>query len=271
MLNSNGDTVSVKRKHGFGDLLFLLPVLDDIYKSGLNIELITTDEWQNFVESIRPHFKVNGHVQPNTIDLDALTSKLKPSKHRTLEFYELLNIKPSSENIGLVLSANNSKKLIEENYIVIAPEANHVARQWSYSNFKTLCSNILNKKIVVVGREQTEKIPCDIDLRGKISVDELVTWLLHADYVISLDSGVLHLANALNKSTIAIFGGINPYYRVLDNHKALILRAKLNCNPCNKEESCDNKFFCLQTIKPNHVLEATAKILEIEKRTLWDI
>ncbi len=52
---------------------------------------------------------------------------------------------------------------------------------------------------------------------------------------------ILHLSNALNKSTIVF--GINPEYRVLEKRRVLALTAKIDCHPCNKNETCNESYY----------------------------
>jgi ADP-heptose:LPS heptosyltransferase len=267
--------ISVKRVHGLGNLIFLLPVLDYYCSKGYTIELFTNIEWRDFITAVRPNYVLLKKNLENTIDLDDATKNISPQTHKTNEFCELLGVNSNLLANKFFLSVPN--EVIKENfkkmgcYIVVAPTAGHKARQWPEKYIKDICKEQHHKKIILVGKEKYGAFPCYLDLRDKLSVLELSSIIYNAELIISMDSGVLHLANALQKPTIAIFSGINPIYRVLEYHKCLVLQADLDCCPCNKNEICDGNYNCLQKIKPFHIVEAFDKIRGIQRRTIWKI
>jgi lipopolysaccharide heptosyltransferase II len=72
-------------------------------------------------------------------------------------------------------------------------------------------------------------------LAGKTTVDELAAVLARCDIVLSGDSGPLHIAVALNRPTISVYGPTDPaisgpYPR--PGQTALVLRAGIGCSPC---------------------------------------
>ena len=70
-------------------------------------------------------------------------------------------------------------------------------------------------QIIWADSETTEvDLPCPgdrfVNLCGKTSIDSLPALINNADLVLSNDSGPMHLAAALNKPTLALFGPTNP-------------------------------------------------------------
>lgn len=59
-------------------------------------------------------------------------------------------------------------------------------------------------RTVLVGAEKGETAPVDIDLRGKTTISELCKIIAHARAVVSVDTGVMHLAGAYNVPMIAL-------------------------------------------------------------------
>ena len=104
------------------------------------------------------------------------------------------------------------------------------------------------------------------NLCGKFSLEELVVVINRSDLVISNDSGPMHIAAALHKPQLAIFGATHPSLGFAPlNSKAKILVANLDCQPCSLHggERCPRgDFRCMHTISPQilktAVLEALA-------------
>jgi ADP-heptose:LPS heptosyltransferase len=97
-------------------------------------------------------------------------------------------------------------------------------------------------------------------LRAELGLEELFGVVSSARCVISVDSAVLHLATHLRFPVVAIFGGIDPSFRLSEEYRAVALVANLACGPCNKQETCDSHFDRMLRIKPRHVIEAISEV-----------
>ena len=92
-----------------------------------------------------------------------------------------------------------------------------------------------------------------IDLGGKTKLGEAIDVMSICDTVISNDSGLMHVAAALNKNLIAIFGSSDPYHTPPMSKKAVIEYLNVDCSPCFKREcplAGDEHLKCLKNIKP---------------------
>ncbi|HPR18853.1 MAG TPA: glycosyltransferase family 9 protein, partial [Candidatus Cloacimonadota bacterium] len=102
------------------------------------------------------------------------------------------------------------------------------------------------------------------DLCGKLSVSELIVFLFSIDLVISNDSGPMHIAAALHKPQIAIFGATHPKLGFAPmNDKAIILKADLNCQPCSLHgsETCPlGHLDCLKTKTATEVIKSVEMV-----------
>ncbi|MBE9562902.1 MAG: lipopolysaccharide heptosyltransferase II, partial [Proteobacteria bacterium] len=73
--------------------------------------------------------------------------------------------------------------------------------------------------------------------------------------VISNDSGLMHVAAALNKPLMALFGSSNPNMTPpLSNH-ARVISLKLKCSPCYQRNCHKGHLKCLRDITPVKVLQ----------------
>ena len=94
-----------------------------------------------------------------------------------------------------------------------------------------------------------------LDLTGQTSLPEMVEWIRLSDLVITNDTGPMHVAAALQKPLIAIFGPTDPHstgpYRQED---AVFQERGLPCVPCMKRHcGYHDPLACLRSITPELV------------------
>ncbi len=133
-------------------------------------------------------------------------------------------------------------------------------------------------RIVLIGapdeRDYTEAIrlrtiaPDRIEnLAGKLSIDGLLGLLERTDVVVSNDSGPLHIASALGRPLVALFGPETPVmYAPLSPVQTIFYRPPA-CSPCinvheNKMATCHlGQPLCLERITSDEVLDAVVRTL----------
>lgn len=93
-----------------------------------------------------------------------------------------------------------------------------------------------------------------IDLAGKTNLRRAVAAMSRCQLVISNDSGLMHVAGALNIPTIAIFGSTNPATTSPLGEKSTVLYRGVECSPCLKTH-CPTDFRCMNAIAVSDVLE----------------
>lgn len=95
-----------------------------------------------------------------------------------------------------------------------------------------------------------------LNLGGKTKLGEAIDLMSLTSAVVSNDSGLMHVAAALNKKVIAIFGSSDPYHTPPMSAQATILYLGLECSPCFKRECPLGHLNCLRQIKPVSVVNA---------------
>lgn len=93
-----------------------------------------------------------------------------------------------------------------------------------------------------------------IDLGGKTKLGEVVDLMSLTTAVISNDSGLMHIAAALDKSLVAIYGSSDPKHTPPMSELAKVLYLNVECSPCFKRicpltDPTEN-LKCLTGIKP---------------------
>jgi len=94
-----------------------------------------------------------------------------------------------------------------------------------------------------------------LDLCGQTSLDEAVDLLASASVIVSNDSGLMHVAAALGKHLIALYGSSSPGFTPPLSQSAHILSLNLECSPCFKRECPLDHLDCLMKLSPQQVLD----------------
>jgi len=150
---------------------------------------------------------------------------------------------------------------------VIAPGTIWETKHWSTEGFAQVARHLIrNNLIVVLIGSSSERAVCQqvasaapgaVNLAGVTTLSELAALIRRAAICITNDSGPMHLAVALNRPVVSIFGPtdslwIGPYRRANS-----VLSAALACAPCylRRLSQCPHHHACMRGISAEAVIE----------------
>lgn len=155
----------------------------------------------------------------------------------------------------------------------IAPGAIYgPAKRWFPARFAKVADKIADEfdcRIILLGgksdwdaAEEVRRLTQTsvFNLAGKTSLKEAVFLISQCRLFISNDSGLMHVAGALNIPTIAIFGSTNPQTTSPAGNQSVVIQREVSCSPCLKKK-CPTDFRCMESITEEDVFAVARNIL----------
>lgn len=156
-------------------------------------------------------------------------------------------------------------------YIACVIGAAHGTKRWPVQKWKEFCEKLDHPVILlgdkddaVAAKEIAAADPVKIyNACGKFKLNESADLIHKAKFVISNDTGLMHIAAAFKKPLISLWGntvpsfGMTPYYGDTPVHHTIMQVNKLWCRPCSKIgfSKCPRGHFkCMQKIEVEEVL-----------------
>ncbi len=115
---------------------------------------------------------------------------------------------------------------------------------------------------VTITNEIADKIGAHCyDLGGKTTLTEAVDLLSLADAVVTNDSGLMHVAAALKRPLVVIYGSSDPSFTPPLAQHVKILTLGLECSPCFERTCPLGHLRCLNDLTPSYVLTGLDELL----------
>lgn len=144
------------------------------------------------------------------------------------------------------------------------------AKRWPAAHFAALAKKLAEQDFTIwlfgspkdhaVAEEISQLAPglCR-NLCGATSLAQAIDLLAMAELVVCNDSGLMHVAAALDRPLVTLYGSSSPGFTPPLSDQADILSLKLDCSPCFKRECPLGHLDCLNKLTPEYVLAAALK------------
>lgn len=169
--------------------------------------------------------------------------------------------KKKQQELGLKFKLSADKPII-----CMMPGAEYgLAKQWPIKKYADLAAVLVDKgfQICVIGSTKEaalgEKVTMQQvneinNLCGKTSLIDAVDLVAMSEWVVTNDSGLMHVACATGRKVIAIYGSSTPAYTPPLSKDAKLVYHALECSPCFKSNCPLGHTQCLEGITVDEVL-----------------
>lgn len=202
-----------------------------------------------------------------------------PNKHIVDRYFEAVDsVGIKNDNKGLDHFIDKTEHVdistffteqIQQPFVAIVAGGSYYTKKIPLSKLAQICKTIKlpivllgDKNDKLVADELHKQFPKIINACGQYSINQSASIIKQAEWIISSDTGLMHIASAYNKKIISIWGntipefGMSPY---LPNPQNKILEVKnLGCRPCSKlgYKKCPKGHFkCMNDIDISFVEE----------------
>lgn len=188
--------------------------------------------------------------------------------HHTRSFLSDRKTPEAEDLFGFVQEAQGKGQRL----VLAAPGSKSDLKKWPAASYAALLDRLAleeNCKIVLIGDKKdvadSQKVSSLMksaaeDLSGKTSFLELVALVKKADLVITNDSAPLHIADALRRPVLAIFGPTDPRKYGPRYRHSTVARRLLFCSPCEKAQ-CRYHQECMTELGVDEVRQKALAIL----------
>jgi heptosyltransferase I len=161
-------------------------------------------------------------------------------------------------------------------WIVLQPGARWANKRWPSEFFSRLVRRLIDARadlhFVILGSAadrplgealaRVEPQRC-LDLTGQTTLLEMIEWIRGCQLMVTNDTGPMHVAAALSRPVVALFGPTNPARTGPYRQMPGVLRRRLPCQPCLRS-TCrwTPELECLQSLDPDDVFPVVLHQLE---------
>ncbi|MBP9070164.1 MAG: glycosyltransferase family 9 protein [Bacteroidia bacterium] len=168
------------------------------------------------------------------------------------ECYGFSRVKPLGNELFVNLLDKQRTK------VILHPKSKGSAKEWGLTNFSKLIQQLPKDKfqIFISGTKEDglqlenfiKENPSAIDITGKLSLDEFISFINLCDVLVAASTGPLHIAAALGKKAIGLYSPKRPIHPgrwapVGKDAHALVFDE--NCENCKSKRDCN----CIEKIE----------------------
>jgi heptosyltransferase-2 len=142
------------------------------------------------------------------------------------------------------------------------PEAYYaaVALQWLSQGWQVWLLGSVNDEPVCDSINAQAHGRCE-NLAGRTRLEDAIDLLAMASFVVCNDSGLMHIAAALQRPMVAVYGSSDPGFTPPLSETAKVERLGLDCSPCFRRECPLGHLNCLNELPPARIIAAMEEVM----------
>ena len=164
--------------------------------------------------------------------------------------------------------------------VVFAPGAEFgAAKRWPARHFAALAQALVAQQpgtqVALLGSPK-DKAACDeivaitgaagvFNLAGVTQLDEAIALIAGAAAVVANDSGLLHIASALNRPVIGLYGPTDPDHAPPFSDMAKAMSLRLDCSPCKQRECPLGHHDCMEKMDAGGVWRELKPMMNVSR------
>ena len=162
-----------------------------------------------------------------------------------------------------------------QRWLVLCPGARWKNKRWPMESFETLTRNLLmeqgNLRVVVLGGKEDAELGVRlgaigarcVDKTGQTTLPEMVEWIRASEAMVTNDTGPMHVAAALGKPVVALFGPTDPRRTGPYQASGTVLQTSaMECVPClSRTCTAERERDCLRSIEVEKVAAEVRQVL----------
>lgn len=160
------------------------------------------------------------------------------------------------------------------------------SKQWPASHYGELALTLLKQgwSVWLFGSKKDRAVTsaiCDYipehyqarccDLAGSTTLADAVDLLAQTRAVVSNDSGLMHIAAALSRPLVALYGSTTARHTPPMNSNSRTLWLGLECSPCFKRHCPLGHHHCMQQLEPQQVMDAIGELGKAQHESLMGV
>jgi len=201
-------------------------------------------------------------------------SEMNKPENRLLDNIPVPALQVNPEQVHLTL--NKFQLSTRKPILSLCPGAEYgPAKQWPAKHYAALAKLKIKQgwQVWIFGSEKDKPIGEEIiqqlnsllthgeknhtnNLCGKTELAEVIDLMSASQIVTSNDSGLMHMAAALDVKVIGIYGSSDPTFTPPLGKQSKMVNLNLHCSPCFKRNCPLGHTDCLEKLSPDYVIQA---------------
>lgn len=287
--------IQVHRRNALGDVLLITPVVRALRRKYPRARITVTTLYPDLLEhnpDIDELLRADAPLRGFDLTFD-LQYELFPELHIVDAYAKIAQVDAEDRTPTVYLVQDDlgaADALLREAgvypgrpLVAFHMESGWRVRDWSIERFRQVAEALRARdvQVVVLGERPTVPVNFAVDLRGRTSVRSLAAVIFKCDALLSIDSGLMHLAAALRRPFVGLFGCTDPEKRVPDWALPSTIYAKIVCHGCHHRQRpvpattapvCPFETVrCMEEIEVDPVLARLTALLEAASNPLVSI